>query len=145
MSCEKLRALSSRALQGQVDEVLPSKRAMGKFARCPLTSVLPHYNRQQPFVLCGAWGFDPLPLTRIVVESLLHSKAECGIWVSYKKSPITSAKFCRRMPVIRIGHGSTVLLIEVKTYCSLNEIRLHCLEVVGCSKLSTYWDCSSIG
>jgi hypothetical protein len=22
------------------------------------------------------------------VESLLHSKAECGIWVNYKKSPI---------------------------------------------------------
>ena len=46
------------------------------------------------------------------VESLLHSKVECGIWVNYKKSPITSPKFCRRMPVIRIGHGSTAYQYE---------------------------------
>jgi hypothetical protein len=45
-------------------------------------------------------------------ETLLHSKAECGIWVNYKKSPITSPKFCRRMPVIRIGHGSTAYQYE---------------------------------
>jgi len=44
----------------------------------------------------------------IQIESLLHFKAECGIWVNCKKSPITSPKCCRRMPVIRIGHGSTV-------------------------------------
>jgi hypothetical protein len=52
-------------------------------------------------------GLNPLQVT-LQFESLLHSKAECGIWVGCKKSPITSAKFCRRMPVIRIGHGSTV-------------------------------------
>ena len=74
-------------------------------------------------------GANP-PQVANTIESLLHSKAECGIWVSYKKSPITSAKFCRRTPVIRIGHGSTV------PYGEYPVIGLHYLEVVGCSKLS---------
>ena len=59
-------------------------------------------------------------------------KRSAGFGWATKNHPLSSAKFCRRTSVIRIGHGSTV------PYGEYPVIGLHYLEVVGCSKLSVY-------
>jgi hypothetical protein len=52
------------------------------------------------------------------IESLLHSKAECGIWIGCtvglepENYPLRAPSYADELPVIRIGHGSTAYQYE---------------------------------
>ena len=54
----------------------------------------------------------------------------CTVGLDPENHPLRAPSFADEMPVIRIGHGSTV------PYGEYPAIGLHYLEVVGCSKLS---------